>query len=113
MVGRTVVTYEAVRRGALDWRVCVDGVDEHVPFANRESCIAAASTRARLRHVDTGCATEVWAPGYGSKPECLIRYMTPPELDDLLIRSVGNVDWIAGCASDGAQPEHSEDEHPG
>ena len=94
MVARAVVVFEAICRGTLDWRVCVDGADEHVPFANRESCIAAATTRARLRHVDTGATTEVWAPGYGSKRECLIRYMTPVDLDELLLRST---ERVIGC----------------
>lgn len=86
MVSLPPVVFDVVLRGPQNWRVCVDGLDEHVPFADREICIAAAMSRARLRHLETGCATEVWAPRFIGSGErvCLIRYMTPSDLDGLL-----------------------------
>ena len=84
MVTGTVVVYDVICRGARDWRVSVNGSDEHVPFKDRESCIGAATAQARLHHVQTGHSTEVWAPGYEGQRECLVRYMTPLDFDNLL-----------------------------
>jgi hypothetical protein len=95
MVTRTVVVYDVVFRDARDWRVSVNGVDEHVPFKDRESCIGAATAQARLHHIGTGHTTEVWAPGYGGERECLVRYMTPLDFEDLLRRTEPNSQLIA------------------
>lgn len=86
MLNSRVVVFEAVCRGSLDWRVCIDGEDEAIAFANRESCVAAATARARRRHLDTGRVTEVWAPRIGGSRECIVRFMTPNEFDALLGR---------------------------
>ena len=94
MVTKAVV-YDVVLLGSRDWRIRVDGDDDHVRFGDRESCVVAAMSRARSHHVDTGCATEVWAPGYGGVRECLIRYMTPSDLEELLRRSSSGTQLIA------------------
>lgn len=81
-----VVIYDVVYRGALNWRVCVNGIDEPVPFDTCDNCITAARARARLRHIATGYTTEVWAPGRTGERECLVRFMNPSDLDELLRR---------------------------
>ncbi|MBT2748318.1 MULTISPECIES: hypothetical protein [unclassified Lysobacter] len=88
MVTGTVVIFEAVHLGTLDWRVSVNGSTDHVPFASRDTCIAAASARARLHHISHGVTTEVWAPTYNRESECIVRYMTPSDLEEMLRRSV-------------------------
>jgi len=87
-----VVTFDVVYRGVLDWRVNVNGVDEPVSFNTCENCITAARARARLHHIESGHTTEVWAPGRTGERECLVRFMHPSDLDELLRRWVHSPD---------------------
>jgi hypothetical protein len=87
MVAKPAIVYDVMPCGSREWRIRIDGVDGDVPFGDRESCVAAAMERARLHHVSTSRTTEVWAPGYGGVRDCLIRYMTPTDFDELLRRS--------------------------
>lgn len=80
MVSTRLVHFDAVCRGSLNWRVSVDGEDEHVPFASKATCIAAAKARARQRHLDTGVPTEVRAPAIDGTLESVVTYMLPHEL---------------------------------
>lgn len=79
--------------------------DEPVSFANRDSCIAAARQQARGRHTDAGVSTEVWAPGYGGTRECIVRYPTPADFNELLLQAREH-SWLRleGCT----QPTSSE-----
>lgn len=79
MVSTRVVHFDAVCRGSLNWRVSVNGEDEHVAFASREMCLAAASARARQRHLDTGVRTDVRAPDIDGKLVPQVSYMLPQE----------------------------------
>ncbi|WP_408951538.1 hypothetical protein [Lysobacter sp. Hz 25] len=80
MVGARVVHFDVVWRGPLNWRVSVNGDDEHVPFASKETCVAAARARARQRHHDTGMPTEVRAPALDGALESVVTYMLPEDL---------------------------------
>jgi hypothetical protein len=84
MVNTAAVIFDAACRGSLNWRVSIDGVDDHVPFANRETCIAAATVRARRHHLDHFVTTQVWASGPSGKHECLVTFMTPGDFEALL-----------------------------
>ena len=97
MVNTNVVTFEAVCRSSLNWRVSIDGDDVHIPFANCETCIEAAKARARRHHLDHGVTTEVWAPGYGGKRECVVRFMTPEDLDAMIYRSDASIRLRDAC----------------
>lgn len=81
MVNTTPVIFEAICRGSLNWRVSIDGADVPIPFASRETCIAAAMERARHHHQKHGVTTQVWGPSYGGGRELIRRYLTPPEFD--------------------------------
>mgnify|MGYP003482847517 CR=1 FL=1 len=78
------VIFEVVYRGFHNWRVVADGIEDFVPFATREACIGAATARARHHNLGYGVATEVWAPRIGGENECVVRFMTPDDLDALL-----------------------------
>lgn len=80
MVSTRVVHFDAVCRGSVNWRVSVNGEDEHVPFATREACIAAARARARYRHLDMNVPTEVRAPGVDGAMVSIVLYLHPHEL---------------------------------
>ena len=97
MVSANFVTFEAVCRGSLNWRVSIDGDDDHIPFASRETCIGAARARARRHHLEPAVTTEVWAPGFGGKRECIIRFMTPPALEALLLDPLPSLDLREAC----------------
>lgn len=96
MVNTNVVIFEVVCRGSLNWRVSIDGEDDHIPFATRETCIGAATARARRHHLDRAVTTEVWAPGFGGR-ECIIRFMTPPDLEALLRNPAPSADLCEAC----------------
>lgn len=84
MVSEVTVIFEAICRGALNWHVCVNGVDDATPFANRDACVGAATARARQHHQNYFVTTEVWAPGPFGRRECVISYMTPNDLEAAL-----------------------------
>lgn len=96
MVNTDAVIFEAVCRGSLNWRVSINGEDDHVPFGSREHCIGAATARARRYHLDRGVTTEVWAPGFGGR-ECIIRFMTPPDLEALLRNPLPSAELREAC----------------
>lgn len=87
MVSTRVVHFDAVCRGSLNWRVSVNGDDEHVRFASRATCIAAARARARQRHLDTGLPTEVRAPALYGALESVVAYMLPHELLEFCVET--------------------------
>lgn len=87
MVGTRVVHFDVVWRGSLNWRVSVNGEDEHVPFASKETCIAAARARARQRHDDMGVPTEVRAPGPDGSLQSVVTYMLPHELLEFCVET--------------------------
>lgn len=87
MVAGRAVVYDVACRGVWDWHVCVDGSDDPVSFMTRDGCIAAARQRAREHHRDAGVSTEVWAPDYWGQRECIVRYSTPAEFNELLLRA--------------------------
>ena len=97
MVISNTVHFDAVCRGTLNWRVSINGEEDHVPFACREACIGAATARARRHHLEHAVTTEVWAPGNGGKRECVIRFMTPPALDALLRDPLPSMDLREAC----------------
>lgn len=107
MVGAFV--FEIVRRGALDWRVSVDGRDDHVAFASREACLGAATALARRRHLDHSVTTEVWVPGPHGHGECIIRFMTPADLEQMLrnLQSSGQLQKACGDYAAPA-PDHRD-----
>lgn len=80
MVSTRVVHFDALCRGSLNWRVSVNGEDEHIPFSSRTTCIAAACARARQRHLDSGIPTEVRAPALDGALESVVTYMLPQDL---------------------------------
>lgn len=77
MVKATIVNFDVVYRGTLDWRVSINGKDELTPFSTRETCAAAARVRARRHHQDHGVSTRVgsgcrastdrWKPSFGTR----------------------------------------------
>ena len=97
MVNSDAVIFEAMCRGVLNWHVCVNGVDDATPFANRDACIGAAMARARQHHQAYFVTTEVWAPGPFGKRECVISYMTPDDLDAALRTSEASVELRNAC----------------
>ncbi|MEH6421280.1 hypothetical protein [Pseudomonas sp. CGJS7] len=101
MVGAFV--FEVVCRGASDWRVAVDGRDDHVAFASREDCLGAATARARRRHLDHSVTTEVWVPRPHGNGECIIRFMTPADLEQML-RSSRPREQLREACDDQATP---------
>ncbi|MBT2750026.1 MULTISPECIES: hypothetical protein [unclassified Lysobacter] len=84
MVSTNAVHFDAVCRGSLNWRVSINGEDDHVPFAGRDACIGAATARARRHHLDHSVTTEVWVVGVHGRRECIMRFMTPSDLEALL-----------------------------
>ncbi|MGO1069632.1 hypothetical protein [Lysobacter sp. CA199] len=97
MVTVPSVIFQVVYRGSLNWRVVADGVENYVPFATREACIAAATARARHHHLTYGVAAEVWAPRIGGENECVMRFMTPDDLDALLRWSNASIQIRDAC----------------
>jgi hypothetical protein len=97
MVTEPSVIFQVVYRGSLNWRVAVDGLENYVPFASRETCIAAATARARHHHLTYGVATEVWAPRIGGENECVMRFMSPDHLDALLRWSDASIQIRDAC----------------
>jgi len=87
MVSTRVVHFDAVCRGSLNWRVSVNGEDEHVPFASKQTCVAAAKARARQRHIDQGVPTEVRAPDIDGRLESVVAYMQPHELLEFCVET--------------------------
>lgn len=97
MVISNAVHFDAVCRGSLNWRVSINGEDDHVPFAGREACIGAATARARRHHLNHSVTTEVWVPGFGGKRECIIRFMTQPDLEALLRNPLPSMELREAC----------------
>lgn len=84
MVTTNVVVFEAICRGSLNWRVVIDGQDEPIPYANRDSCVNAARERARSHYLTYNVTTEVWRPEIGGRRECVIRFMTNPYVQSMV-----------------------------
>lgn len=97
MVTSNVIIFDVVCRGSLNWRVSVNGEDDHIPFANQESCIGAATASERRRHLERGVTTEVWAPTYSGQRECILRFMTPPDIEALLRSPLPSLDLREAC----------------
>jgi hypothetical protein len=87
MVSTRIIHFDAVCRGSLNWRVSVNGEDEHVPFACRDDCVAAARVRARQRHINDGIPTEVRVQTIGGGLESIVIYMKPHELDEFCLET--------------------------
>lgn len=90
MVMSPAAVYDVVNRGSLGWRIRINDADESRYFPNREDCIAEATARARHQHAQTSLPTEVWAPGYDGARQCIVRYMKPSDLDELLRRGTSH-----------------------
>jgi hypothetical protein len=97
MVTAPPVIFQVVYRGSLNWRVMADRTEDYVPFATRETCIGAATARARHHHLGYGVATEVWAPRIGGQNECVVRFMTPDDFDSLLQWSDASIQLRNAC----------------
>jgi hypothetical protein len=97
MVVANVVHFDVVYRGSLNWRVSINGMDDHVPFSDRDACIGAATARARRHHLEYCVTTEVWAPSRSGQRECILRFMTPSDLDALLSNPLPSLGLRAAC----------------
>ena len=90
MVTQPGAVYDVVNNGPLGWRIRINDEDEPQYFPSRDNCIAEAAARARHQHAQTGQPTEVWAPGYDGVRQCVVRYMNPSDLDELLRRGTSS-----------------------
>lgn len=87
MVRSRVIHFDVVYRGSLNWRISINGEDDHVPFATKQHCITAARARARHRHQDEGIHTDVRSADATGEMECIVRFMHPHELLQLCEQS--------------------------
>lgn len=79
MVKASVIDFDVVCRGALDWRVSISGQDESLSFPNRDACAAAARVRARLHNQHYGVTTRVRIPHSDGSFKATICYPSPEE----------------------------------
>ncbi|ALN55402.1 hypothetical protein GLE_0043 [Lysobacter enzymogenes] len=101
MVTPPGAVYDVVNHGSLGWRIRLNDEDEPRYFPNREGCVAEAAARARHQHALTGQPTEVWAPGYDGVRQCVVRYMKPSDLDELLRRGTSHFQLLGVSYADG------------
>jgi hypothetical protein len=97
MVSDDAVIFEALCQGSLNWRVSIGGVDDHVAFANRDTCIAAATARARRHHLEHFVTTQVWARSRYGERECLMSFMTPCDFEASLDTAKSSLELRHAC----------------
>ncbi|QQQ00957.1 hypothetical protein [Lysobacter enzymogenes] len=99
-----VINFDVVNRGALGWRVSINGEDDLPSFPTREACAAAARVRARRHHQDYGVSTRVRVPRLDGTLETTVWYSAPEEFLDAFNGSESSQEMRWACDQYGHVP---------